>query len=120
MSDVTTIQEVLAALVIIISWVIALLQNRQKAAVIAVMSEPTKANGNQKASALAELPERSWKMSEETKKWLMASESKEDQIKILQQISDAEFQKALSYQVIYSLGGYQIEYGLIKSSWRSK
>lgn len=64
------------------------------------------------------IPSRAWQMSPETLHWLKVSESPEDQSAIENQVMQNEMRGSVSYQIVYSRGGYQIEYGLIKSSWK--
>ena len=107
----------ITALIALISAIIAWLENRKKNAVITVMSDPTVLQGNDRIKALSLLPERSYLMAPETRRWLLAGESPEDQALIAKQIDQAELGHQLTYQILYSVGGYQIEYGMPKNSW---
>ncbi|MBP1928943.1 hypothetical protein J2741_001490 [Methanolinea mesophila] len=60
------------------------------------------------------VPARSWKMNEETKKWVICGHDPQDQASLLTQISEAEALGKVQY--IISVPGcyYEIEYGLLK------
>jgi hypothetical protein len=62
----------------------------------------------------ATVPGRSWKMSDETRRWVICGHSAGDQALLLQQISDAEAAKKTSYVISVPGAYYEIEYGLIK------
>lgn len=68
------------------------------------------------------LPERTWKMSEETKRFLVAGHSPFTAAEILQQVEAAERAGKKSYYIKFrdtdkgKAGYYEIEYGLIKGS----
>ena len=61
-----------------------------------------------------EVAARSWKMSDETKKWVICGHSPEDQASLLKQIADAEEQKKIRYLISVPGCYYEIEYGLLK------
>jgi hypothetical protein len=65
---------------------------------------------------IAELPERTWKMSDTTKRWLVFDATPENKGKILSQIEAAENEHKVSYQIVFDGGYYDIEYGLLKAS----
>ena len=52
---------------------------------------------------------RSWKMSDETKKWVICGHSPEDQASLLKQIADAEGQKKIQYLISVPGCYYEIE-----------
>ena len=60
------------------------------------------------------VPARSWKMNEETKKWVICGHSAEDQASLLKQIAEAESQGKVSYFISVSGCDFEIEYGLLK------
>jgi hypothetical protein len=65
-------------------------------------------------AVVATLPERSWKMNDVTKYWLVFDATPENKTTILQQVDEAEAQH-LTHYFIHFNGGYQeIEYGLVK------
>lgn len=64
------------------------------------------------------IPERTYKMSDATKRWITYSESDADKVAILEQVSKAEEAGQATYRVTYSKGYYDIEYGLVKDSAR--
>ncbi|MBP1927721.1 hypothetical protein J2741_000268 [Methanolinea mesophila] len=60
------------------------------------------------------IPARSWKMNDETKKWVVCGHSPEDQASLLTQIAEAEQQRKVSYLISVPGCYYEIEYGLLK------
>ena len=60
------------------------------------------------------VPARSWKMNDETKKWVICGHSAEDQASLLKQISEAEALGKVSYFISVPGCYYEIEYGLLK------
>ena len=113
------IQLLISAFVALVGVLVAWWQTRKKDAVIAVMSDPTGTKPAVQTEVLAEMPARSWKMSKETLDWLCFGEAQADQDSIREQVRQAELALSLAYTINYSRGGYRIEYGLTKSSWRS-
>jgi hypothetical protein len=65
------------------------------------------------------VPARSWKMNEETKRWVLIGHDALNQADLLKQIEVAEGQQLLHYYLTYQDRGggfYEIEYGLMKGS----
>ena len=64
------------------------------------------------------VPARSWKMSDETKRWVTFNHKPDEQASLLKQIAEAEEQK--KYRCFISVPGcfYEIEYGLLKGGGR--
>jgi len=60
------------------------------------------------------VPTRSWKMSDETKMWVITGHTPDEQASLLQQIADAEEKKKLRYFISVPGCYYEIEYGLLK------
>ncbi len=60
------------------------------------------------------VPARSWKMSDETKRWVTAGHSPEEQASLLKQIAEAEEKRKMRYIISVPSGYYEIEYGLVK------
>jgi hypothetical protein len=60
------------------------------------------------------VPARSWKMNDETKRWVTIGHSLEEQASLLNQIAEAESQKKYHYFVSVPSAFYEIEYGLVK------
>ncbi|OPY43620.1 MAG: hypothetical protein A4E42_01266 [Methanoregulaceae archaeon PtaU1.Bin222] len=65
------------------------------------------------------VPTRSWKMSDETRRWVLVGHDAPNQASLLRQIEDAEKEKLTHYYLTYQDRGggfYEIEYGLMKGS----
>jgi hypothetical protein len=65
------------------------------------------------------VPARSWKMNDETKRWVLAGHDSVNQAALLKQIEWEEGQKATHYYLTFEDRGggfYEIEYGLMKGS----
>jgi hypothetical protein len=62
----------------------------------------------------ANVPARSWKMNDETKRWVNAGHSPDEQASLLKQIAEAEEQKKYHYFISVPGAFYEIEYGLLK------
>jgi hypothetical protein len=65
------------------------------------------------------VPARSWKMSDETRKWVLVGHDAMNQATLLQQVEEAEEKRLTHYYLTYqdrSGGFYEIEYGLMKGS----
>jgi len=60
------------------------------------------------------VPSRSWKMSDETKRWVTVGHSPDEQASLLRQIANAEDQKKMRYFISVPTAYYEIEYGLVK------
>jgi hypothetical protein len=60
------------------------------------------------------VPGRSWKMSDETRRWVICGHTPTDQASLLQQIADAEAAKKTNYVISVPGAYYEIEYGLIR------
>jgi hypothetical protein len=60
------------------------------------------------------VPGRSWKMSDETRRWVICGHIPGDQASLVQQIADAEAGKKTNYVISVPGAYYEIEYGLIK------
>jgi len=64
------------------------------------------------------VPARSWKMSDETKRWVTVGHSPEEQASMLKQIAEAEERRKMRYIISVPSGYYEIEYGLVKGGGR--
>ena len=65
------------------------------------------------------VPARSWKMSDETRKWVLVGHDAMNQATLLRQIEEAEEKHLTHYYLTYQDRGggfYEIEYGLMKGS----
>jgi len=60
------------------------------------------------------VPSRSWKMSDETKRWVTIGHTPEEQASLLRQIANAENEKKMQYFISVPTAYYEIEYGLVK------
>ena len=62
----------------------------------------------------ADIPARSWKMNDETKRWVTTGHSPDDQASLEKQIALAEEQRKYHYFISVPGSFYEIEYGLLK------
>jgi len=65
------------------------------------------------------VPARSWKMGDETRRWVLAGHDAPNQASLLRQIGEAEEKQLVHYYLTFQDGGggyYEIEYGLLKGS----
>jgi hypothetical protein len=65
------------------------------------------------------VPARSWKMSDETRRWVLVGHDSTNQATLLRQIEEAEEKRLTHYYLTYQDRGggfYEIEYGLMKGS----
>lgn len=60
------------------------------------------------------VPARSWKMNDETKRWVTVGHTADEQASLLKQIAEAEEQKKYHYFILVPGCFYEIEYGLLK------
>jgi len=60
------------------------------------------------------VPARSWKMSDETRRWVIVGHSPEEQASMLKQIAEAEEKRKMRYIISVPSAFYEIEYGLVK------
>ncbi|MFA7050385.1 MAG: hypothetical protein WC164_04745 [Patescibacteria group bacterium] len=60
------------------------------------------------------VPARSWKMSDETRRWVIVGHSPEEQASMLKQIAEAEEKRKMRYIISVPSAYYEIEYGLVK------
>jgi len=65
-----------------------------------------------------QVPARSWKMSDETKRWVTFNHSPEEQASLLAQIAKAEEEKKNHYFISVPGCFYEVEYGLLKGGGR--
>ena len=61
-----------------------------------------------------DIPARSWKMNDETKRWVTIGHSPDDQASLVKQIALAEEQRKYHYFISVPGSFYEIEYGLLK------
>ena len=69
------------------------------------------------------VPARSWKMSDETRRWVLSGHDPLNQASLLRQIGEAEEKKQAHYYLSFQDRGggyYEIEYGLLKGSGAGK
>ncbi len=65
------------------------------------------------------VPARSWKMGDETRRWVLAGHDASNQASLLRQIGEAEEKQLVHYYLTFQDRGggyYEIEYGLLKGS----
>jgi len=67
-------------------------------------------------TAPPEVPGRSYKMADSTKRWLTFDHSPGEQESLLRQVAEAEAEKFDTYTISVPSAWYDIEYGLIKGS----
>jgi hypothetical protein len=60
------------------------------------------------------LPSRTYKMTNETKRWITFDHTPEEKEYLLRQIAEAEAEGKDTYTLDYAGGYYEIEYGLLK------
>jgi len=70
--------------------------------------------------APTEVPGRSWKMTDSTKRWLTFDHSPVEQESLLRQVAEAEAKKLDTYTITVPSAWYDIEYGLIKGSGKTE
>jgi hypothetical protein len=70
-------------------------------------------------SAPQEVPGRSYKMSDSTKRWLTFDHSSIEQESLLRQVAEAEAERLDTYTITVPSAWYDIEYGLIKGSGKT-
>jgi len=117
--ELIQIFELLAALV---AAIMAYWQRKQKVEAknetrqVVAFFDPT----DETVTALPEaVPARSWKMSDETRRWVLTGHDATNQASLLRQIEEAEKEKLTHYYLSYQDRGggfYEIEYGLMKGS----
>ncbi len=65
------------------------------------------------------IPPRSWKMSDETKRWITFDHSPEEKADLLIQIAEAEADEKTNYTISVPTTWYEVEYGLVKGSGKN-
>ena len=70
-------------------------------------------------TAPPEVPGRSYKMTDSTKRWLTFDHSPIEQESLLRQVAEAEAEKLDTYTITVPSAWYDIEYGLIKGSGKT-
>lgn len=106
--------QVIAAVIAIAGAVFAWWEARQKTTIVQAFTADTPAANT--PAVVATLPERSWKMSDSTKRWLTFDATPENKASILEQITKAEADRLTHYFIRFAGGYYEIEYGLLKGS----
>lgn len=110
----TVIDSMWALILALIAAIVAYLEKKQKDTAIAAFDVTSTESSD--PVVVASLPERTWKMSDATKRWLTFDATPENKASILAQIEAAENEHKVSYQIVFDGGYYNIEYGLLKSS----
>jgi len=65
------------------------------------------------------VPARSWKMGDETRRWVLSGHDALNQASLLRQVEEAEEKRLTHYYLTFQDRGggfYEIEYGLVKGS----
>jgi len=70
--------------------------------------------------APAEIPGRSYLMSNDTKRWLTFDHSPIEQESLLRQVAEAETKRLDTYTITVPSAWYDIEYGLLKGSGKTE
>ena len=60
----------------------------------------------------------SWKMSDETRRWVTVGHAPAEQASLLKQIAEAEEKRKMRYIISVPSAYYEIEYGLVKGGGR--
>ena len=107
-----------ALIIAVVGWVMAYIQS-QKAAEAVEDKEKVEAfydpvTGN--SPAPASVPERAWKMNDETKRWLTVGHDEATKSDLLRQVAEAEAAGKTDYYIGYKEGWYHINFGLIMGS----
>lgn len=110
--DTTNVESIIAFIITLIAALYAWYQNRQKTETINAFIPGTEES--QTPTTISKLPDRTWKMSDSTKRWLTFDATPENKIAILNAVEEAENQKLTHYTIGYEGGYYEIEYGLLK------
>jgi carbonic anhydrase len=117
--DAPTLQQLLEALIALILLIYAAWQNRKATAATTEKKEVVAyfTPGEDSVTVAPEtLPGRSYKMSDQTKRWLTFDHPVEEQEQLLRQVAEAESEKLATYTITVPSAWYDIEYGLIKGS----
>jgi len=116
MIDPEQFQALLAAIVALITAIMAIIQNWEKNKIISAMSDPLTVT----PSVAKELPPKTWRMSEETKRFLTAGRFQQNAAGILAQVAANEALGNADYWIDTGIpsssGGniqYHIQYGLL-------
>ena len=64
------------------------------------------------------VPARSWKMSDETRRWVTFGHTPDEQASLLKQIAEAEEERKWRYFISVPGCFYEVEYGLVKGGGR--
>jgi len=126
--EVELLQTLIPLLVAIVAAIEAYWQHKQKKVAESVADENYELYATESARSaaltapdyatpdiVAGLPTRSWKMSDDTKRFLTAGAFKPYEAEILKQIQQAEDSNKVSYRIFVPNGvQYEIEYGLLR------
>lgn len=119
--DPNLLEQLIAAIISIVSILIAIFKAQDEKAAIAQTAAVNAFFDPADETVVVPpegIPARSYLMTDETKRWITYAESPEDSALILNQIAAAEVNKLVSYRIKYGKGYYDVEYGLIKGSGR--
>lgn len=110
--DTGNMDSIVAFLVAVIMTIIAWYKNRQTNTIKEAYTAGT--NASVTPTVIATLPERSWKMSESTLRWITFDATPENKAIIVKAVQDAEAAMLTHYTIGYNGGYYEIDYGLLK------
>jgi len=109
---------------------IAYLQHKKAATAIATATDATATTSqvlsyfdptdDTVTTAPPEVPGRSFRMTDSTKRWLTFDHSPIEQESLLRQVAEAEAERLDTYTITVPSAWYDIEYGLIKGSGKTE
>jgi len=109
--DTSNTESIIAFIIMLISALYAWYQNRQKKEVISAFTPGS--TESQTPAIIDKLPDRSWKMSESTKRFLTFDASPKNKEIILAAVDEAEEMRQTHYTIGFDGGYYIIDYGLL-------
>lgn len=111
--DTGNMDTIIAFLIALISAIIAWYQNSQKNMIVQAYTAGTVESIT--PAIVAKLPDRSWKMSESTKRFLTMDCPADVKADLLKQVAAAEAAFMTDYEVNFPGGHSHVQYGLVYS-----
>jgi acyl-homoserine lactone acylase PvdQ len=111
--DTGNMDTIIAFLIALISAIIAWYQNREKNMIVQAYTPGTVESIT--PAVIAKLPERSWKMTDSTKRFLTFDCPVDVKADLLKQVAAAEASFLTDYEVNYPGGHSHVQYGLVYS-----